>query len=190
MDDHSVKHPVCILLLGLASVPVPGQGEAFVVSAKAVEFRQGIAGQTVKQSVALTQDIHANGQTAIVLGADDVVLDCAGHTISGDGTGNGVESIDHKGVTITNCVIENFEKGVYLASTDGRKEELLSVANVVRDNTLTANQHGVFLMWSHQATISGNQLIGNTDSAISLTLRIGSSLPSAVRTCSSPVFLL
>jgi hypothetical protein len=104
-----------------------------------------------------------------VLGADDVVLDCAGHTISGDGTGNGVESIDHRGVTITNCVIENFEKGVYLASTDGRKEELLSVANVVRDNMLTANQHGVFLMWSHQATISGNQLIGNTDSAISLT---------------------
>ena len=164
-----MKQSVCILLLGLVSADVFGQGEALADSARAVEFRQGFAGQTVTRSIVLTQDIHANGRTAIVLGADDVVLDCAGHSISGGGTGNGVESIDHRGVTITNCNIENFEKGVYLASTDGRKEELLSVANVVRDNTLTANQHGVFLMWSHQATISGNQLIGNTNSAISLS---------------------
>jgi len=164
-----MKQSVCILLLGLASAPLPGQNEALVDSPKTIGFRQGVAGQTVTQSITLTQDIHASGQTAVVMEADDIVLDCAGHTISGDGTGNGVESIDHRGVTITNCVIENFEKGVYLASTDGRKEELLSVANVVRDNTLTANQHGVFLMWSHQATISGNQFISNTDSAISLT---------------------
>ena len=70
-----MKQSVCILLLGLASADVFGQGEALADSARTVEFRQGIAGQTVTRSIVLTHDIHANGQTAIVLGADDVVLD-------------------------------------------------------------------------------------------------------------------
>jgi hypothetical protein len=160
---------MCVLASGLALAPGFCLGEKSAGPASPIEFQQGIAGQTVTQSIVLSQDIYATGQTAIVLGADNIVLDCAGHTLSGDGTGNGIESIDRKGVTITNCLIENFEKGIYLASTDGRAEKLLSVGNVVRGNTLEANQHGVFLMWSHQATISGNRLVGNFDSAISLT---------------------
>lgn len=171
-----------VLIVSLAATPVFGQEVIPAETNEAAGFQQGVAGQTVTQSIVLTQDISADGQTALVLAADNIVLDCAGHTIYGDGTGNGVESIDQKGVTITNCVIENFDKGIYLASTDGKKEELLSVANVVRDNTLTANQHGVFLMWSHRATIAGNRLVGNTDSAISLTGN-----PREARRCSNDV---
>lgn len=137
--------------------------------ADSASFRQGVAGQIIHQSVTLDRDIRASEKNGIVVGADGVVLDCAGHSITGDGTGNGVESIDRRNVTITNCVIEGFEKGIYLASSDGRKEQLFSVDNVVRNNKLTANEHAVFLMWSHRARISGNEIVGNTDSGISLT---------------------
>ena len=151
-----------LLFLGLLFAPL---GEAIPAGpAGPSSFRQGVAGQTLHESVTLDRDIQASGKNGIVVGADGVVLDCAGHSITGDGTGNGVESIDHSNVTIANCVIDGFEKGIYLASTDGLEEQLLSVGNVVRNNKLTANEHGVFLMWSHRATISNNEIVDNSGS--------------------------
>ena len=146
---------IILAFLGLLFAPF---GEAAPADpAEPVSFRQGVAGQIIHQSVTLDRNIQASGKNGIVEGADGVVLDCAGHSITGDGTGNGVESIDRRNVTITNCVIEGFEKGIYLASSDGRKEQLFSVDNVVRNNKLTANEHAVFLMWSHRRESRGTR---------------------------------
>ena len=87
-------------------------------------------------------------QTGIVVAADDAVLDCAGHIISGTGAGHGVESVDHKNVTIKNCVIQGFESGIYLASTDGRKKELLSIIFVenleIQDIEITEEDRRIY----------------------------------------------
>jgi parallel beta-helix repeat protein len=134
----------------------------------ASSFRQGVAGQTITRSVTLSRDILSPDQDAIIIAADDVVLDCGGHVISGSGSGYGVKCIDCNRVTVTNCGIREFEKAIYLGATD-RTDPTLSTDNSIIRNELTRNEHGVYLLWSHRTKISKNLIVANTDSGISLT---------------------
>ena len=47
-------------------------------------------------------------------GADGITLDCAGHSIIGPGSGNGIYLRDRTGVTVRNCHVSNFEIGIKL----------------------------------------------------------------------------
>ena len=134
----------------------------------ASSFRQGVAGQTITRSVTLSQDILSSDQDAIIIAADDVVLDCGGHVISGSGSGYGVKCTDCNRVTVTNCVIREFEKAIHLGATD-RSDPTLSTNNSIIRNVLTQNEHGVYLQWSHRSKISENLIAANMDSGISLT---------------------
>ncbi|NYZ77548.1 right-handed parallel beta-helix repeat-containing protein, partial [Candidatus Micrarchaeota archaeon] len=82
--------------------------------------------------------------------ADDVTLDCAGHSITGNGCG-----YSYKGVysyrfntTVRNCNIRNFDEDVYFATgaTDG----------LIEHNNLSYADYGVYLDYSH-----GNSIIYN-----------------------------
>jgi hypothetical protein len=137
--------------------------------AKILDFSQGLSGQIVTTDVTLQQDIHAPSGTAITLGADGITLDCAGHSITGGGTNVGVVIIDHSNVSIKNCKILGFEKAIYIASSDGMNVDNQVTDNSVTENVIRNNNHGVFMMWSNGASISNNQIIGNSDSAISIT---------------------
>jgi len=94
-------------------------------------------------STTLTED-HAG---EIIIAADDITLDCAGHTISGTFSGPGVSLEGRTGVTIQNCAITRFLSGIRLrASTD-----IMIISNVMTQNT---DGIGVFL--SHENTIMNN----------------------------------
>lgn len=71
-------------------------------------------GDTLTTSTTLTGNLSCSG-TALVIGADGIILDLGGFTISGDGTGSGVfDGAGHGGFTVRNGRILNFEFGVYL----------------------------------------------------------------------------
>jgi hypothetical protein len=134
---------------------------------RAQPFVQGLAGQTLTGSVTLSRDIVASRKVGIVIAQDDVVLDCGGHTISGPGSGRGVECVDCNRVTIRNCTIENFEQGIYFAGSD-RLDATLSTHNSIVHNELAGNARGIDLIWSHHTTIADNVIVGSSDAAISL----------------------
>lgn len=103
----------------------------------------------VTADTTLTED-H-NGPIEIT--ADNVTLDCAGYKVTGTGSGIGIEANNRIGVTIGNCHVTGFEKGISLANTQN---------SVIDGNKLVGNSGpGVFLIDSSQVTISGNQSESN-----------------------------
>jgi parallel beta-helix repeat protein len=110
-------------------------------------------GQTITASMTLDQDLTCPG-TAIFVNNDGVVLNLAGHTISGPvpsgGTTRGIQvTFDHHGVTIANGIIRGFDVGVQFG---GRAD------GTVTGLTLDANGGGIFT----QTDSSGSRIAGNT----------------------------
>jgi hypothetical protein len=66
---------------------------------------------TLTSDTTLTGPLSASG-TCITIGAQAITLDCAGFSITGDGTGMGVANIGYDNITVKNCVISNFNYGV------------------------------------------------------------------------------
>ncbi len=76
-------------------------------------------GDVLVVNTTLTSDLTCSG-TALVIGAGGIALDLNGYTLTGDGTGSGVEQTGgFGGFTIRNGRIQNFEWGVNLNGTVG-----------------------------------------------------------------------
>ena len=82
-------------------------------------------GQEITQSVTLDADLNCmdSGTDGISIGADDVVLDCAGHTITGPVSSSpamtgldGITLVHANGVTVKNCHVVYFDNGFVVRS--------------------------------------------------------------------------
>jgi parallel beta-helix repeat protein len=132
----------------------------------------------ITTSTTLTEDHRGS----LVIDADHVVLDCAGHTISyvdvEDAPEDGIEIYGRTDATIRNCVINNFRRfGVYVAysngitlignatSANGEVGFFLegSSGNALRDNKSSINFHDGFQMFesSNDNVLSGNSAMDN-----------------------------
>ncbi|MBU1197478.1 hypothetical protein KJ765_03095 [Candidatus Micrarchaeota archaeon] len=66
----------------------------------------------------LEEDLHVDtyNDSCIIIGSDDVTLDCQGHSITGpgyeSGFGSGVDSLHHGNLTVKNCIIQDFKYGI------------------------------------------------------------------------------
>jgi parallel beta-helix repeat protein len=89
---------------------------------------------------------------SIVVQRDNIVLDGAGFTIQGDGTGNGIDLSNRNNATIENTNIENFDCGTYLENSSN---------NTISGNNLTANSISIWLNSSSYNTVSENNLTAN-----------------------------
>jgi parallel beta-helix repeat protein len=67
---------------------------------------------TITTSTTLYNNLTSSG-TCITFGASNIVLDCNGFNISGDGTENGIEAITKDNITVKNCNVWNYERAVY-----------------------------------------------------------------------------
>src|SRR6266853_130167 len=102
----------------------------------------------ITSNATLVEDHYGN----ISIAADNVTLDCAGHTVFGPGVSGfsgGIEIDGHTGVTVTHCTVTGFGvNGIFAGgSSNGRYEA----------NTLSGNgNHGIHLDFG-----SGNVVVGN-----------------------------
>jgi parallel beta-helix repeat protein len=103
---------------------------------------------TITEDTNLDFDLTCAG-TAIVIAADNVVLDGKGHVLQGDGTGNGVEINGRSGVVVKNLTIEGFSIGISLYQTS---------ASQIEKNTLLTNNRGIRSFDSSQNLIEKNYL--------------------------------
>jgi parallel beta-helix repeat protein len=110
----------------------------------------------------------------IVVERSNIIIDGAGHTVSGSGTGEGFSLTNINNVTIKNLTIKGFYSGIYLngSSSNSISENnikgngyygirlFLSFNNSISENNITGNDSGVALDGSSNNTLSENN-IGN-----------------------------
>lgn len=109
---------------------------AFEFNASPELTRRGPVRTVILENTTLTQN-HPRG---IVIGKDDIVLDCKGpdgtlYKIEGLGEGAGIELKVRKGVTVRNCTVTNFNNGFNIED---------STLNIIVDNVVTNNTHDGF----------------------------------------------
>ena len=97
-----------------------------------------------------TDDIF---DTEIVVQKDDIVIDGAGYTLEGTGSGTGIDLFEIDGVTIKNMNIKSFGYGIHLQQN--------SDENTISENNITDNSNGVFLWDCHYNTIYRNNITNN-----------------------------
>jgi parallel beta-helix repeat protein len=116
-------------------------------------------GVTLTDDLILGKNLNCNG-LGLSIGANNVTLDCDGHSLIGNGTDSGVSVINKKNVTIQNCVITNFSYGIQLRESEN---------NYLSENTINENFRGIFIYLSNNNTLSGNIVDNNAQRGIHIT---------------------
>ncbi len=91
----------------------------------------------------------------IIVERDDIVVDGAGYTLQGDGSGIGIYLLLRSNVTIKNTEITNFWAGIQLS---------LAWNNTISGNNITAWDYcGIYITYASHNTISGNTITDPID---------------------------
>jgi len=102
----------------------------------------------------ITYTLTAPLSGSLIIERDNIVLDGAGYSIQGEGSGNGTALSGRNNVTVKNTIIENFTTGIMLSSSSGC---------TVSGNNATNNNNGIVLSSSSGNTVSGNTVSGKYD---------------------------
>jgi len=110
-----------------------------------------------------------NINDSIVVKRDDIVVDGAGYTLQGTGSGTGVVMSDRINITIRNLEIKEFKWGVYATPIDRNIRDF-----EITGNNITNNQVGIYfyLFSVDNVIITGNN-IANNDRGIDVFVRWG-----------------
>ena len=163
-------------------------------------------GDTITSSVTLTADIGPCAGDGLVIGADNLVVDCAGHSITGTTPGtNGIYDNGYNGLTVKDCTISGFGDGIHLESVwygtitgntvdgngyigiglDDGSFAAQSEYNVISGNTVDDNgiAAGIGLYISSYNTITSNTVDNNANAGIVIG-GLGGCSPGGVAYCS------
>lgn len=95
-------------------------------------------------------DVAADG--LIMIEASGITVSGNGTTITGDGSGYGVEIIQQSNVTVQNLTLDNYSRGVVISNDDAGGN------NIIRNMTLrNMTSYGI-----HTLRTAGNQILNNT----------------------------
>ncbi len=114
---------------------------------------QVLCGDTLTQDTMLTEDL-ACAADGLSLGANDITLDCAGHTIRGGGGVNtiGVKATSIQGVTVRNCHLAGFWVPLYLKD---------SASSLVEENVIVGDPYGrLYANGSPALRVQRNKFVG------------------------------
>lgn len=107
----------------------------------------------------VTYTFNGNISDSIVVEKNDIVVDGAGYTIQGTGSGNGIAMFGRNNVTIKNATIKTFYFGILLMGSSNSS---------VFGNKITSNNHGVKVDNSLNNSISRNDVNTNDGNGIDL----------------------
>ncbi|MGD0159364.1 MAG: NosD domain-containing protein [Candidatus Bathyarchaeia archaeon] len=105
----------------------------------------------------LTRNITSSSD-GIDVERDSIILDGAGFTVQGEGTGNGIDLSNTSSVTIENTNVANFnlyelDYGIYLENSSNAS---------INGNNITNNYEGIYLDSSSNASVTGNNITADT----------------------------
>lgn len=114
-------------------------------------------GSVVNRDVRLTSDLVDCPGPGLIIGASDITVDLAGHTVNGTGRGAGIDNqTGHDRLHIRNGIVRDFAFGIHLFDTTGAD---------IDDVSVEANQIGVEIERSrrvdiHRLTATANAATG------------------------------
>ncbi|MCV0392646.1 MAG: right-handed parallel beta-helix repeat-containing protein [Nitrosopumilus sp.] len=151
-----VSRVVLFVLFGVLFLGIIGTShDAFALTPVSSCQTLNVAGETY----VVISDITTSG-TCFVVSANGITLDGDGHSISGDGTGFGIDISSKNGITVTDTTISDFHLGVKL---------YFGTNNVISDNFFSNNSENIQLRsFSNGNTISGNTISNSQTNGISL----------------------
>lgn len=129
-------------------------------------------GDTITANTVLSGDLGACSGDGLVVGADNIVLDCQGYEITGTNNSSGIFLNSRNNVTVKNCIVGNFSiafrvyKGSDNTLTDNTGRNNLNegvtlqntTGNVLTNNVVHGNRRGFYLVFGS----THNNLINNT----------------------------
>lgn len=119
-------------------------------------------GQAIVASTVLTGDVGPCS-AGIVIGADNITLDLAGHQVIGvpsQGEGPGILIEGRTGVKVVNGTVRNFDAGVAIEGSSGNTlADLALLANIGSSSGFYGD--GIVLVSSHQNQLVRNVVRGN-----------------------------
>ena len=109
-------------------------------------------GDTLTADTALHEGLTCAG-AGLTIGADDITLNCKGHTLTGNGTNIGIRLDGVSGVTVKNCHVSDFGIGFSLQGSSG---------NTLKENAATGNTSPGSGAYTLRSGSNGNTLKENT----------------------------
>jgi parallel beta-helix repeat protein len=123
----------------------------------------------------VTYTFTGNINESIAVQKNSTIIDGAGYTVKGSGTGTGIDLESASNVTIINTSISGFDSGIWLGSSSNNTLLSNSVAgnglygiyfyyssnDTLSDNKASGNGVGIYLYYSSNDTLSGNEATGN-----------------------------
>ena len=167
---RAVRTCVAVLAASLSTSSCNQAGESTGPSGRAASMATGQAAADALPTVTLTcgaqvgsdarldNDLACNGNGFTVSG-DDITIDLNGHTLSGNGTGNGITVTAAHRVRIFGGSIRGFQSGIFVGS---------STEVVVRDNEFSATNQAVLLQATTASIIKHNRVTNNLARAFML----------------------
>ncbi len=142
---------LAVLLTTLAAAP-----------ATPVMAASAACGDTLTTSVKLDADLACVG-SALTVGADDIVIDLAGHMISGT-TDNGIDNLlEFDRITVKNGTIEGFTNGIIHGGGEGHVIRDMRIRNGVTSIRLRPNVRFSKIQKSFVSNNSGNVILVEGD---------------------------
>ena len=122
-------------------------------------FADPACGSDITSDTTLSGDVGSCSDIGLRISNNNITLDCAGHTISGNNTpfSAGIVSSGFNGITIKNCNVTGFFQGIYI--------DFGSNVNLT-DNTLNGNTIGIFVQRTPGSIITGNIADGNSQDGV------------------------
>jgi parallel beta-helix repeat protein len=118
--------------------------------------------QRVGDAYTFNEDIYSPfvlDMSALVVEKDDIVLNGAGFSLQGVGSGLGINVTGRSNVTIENLEVKKFDVGIIIWESSN---------STVFENTLTQNDVGIGLWKVSGNEISGNTIFANSGTGISI----------------------
>lgn len=148
-------------------------------------------GDTITENTILTEDITDCGNFegfGLKIDADNVVLDCDGHTVSGSGFGLsdvGILSYSKNNIQVKNCKVSNFDYGIgSLYSSLGEPGN-----TTILHNEVTHNGYGIFLWGTHGDYVFDNLIKNNRIRGIGINGRDGTYLSNRLISNHNGIFM-
>ncbi len=141
-----------VFALGFLSTAVFVEVVSSVVATGTIHVRSDGSVDPATASIQRIGNIYTfteNIYDEIVVERDHILVDGAGYSLRGTGSGTGIDLSERTNVTIRNMEIRDFFYGVYLYS---------SLNNSLFGNSVTNNNYGIRIRFSLNNNVSGNNI--------------------------------
>jgi hypothetical protein len=134
-------------------------------------------GSVVTHSTTLPADLANCAGDGLVVGADGITLDLAGHTVDGSGSPDsaGVRLAGHRGVTIENGTLQEFNNGLLLDAATANRIRRITVHDSVARGVQLQNGSDENRLESVDSSHNGRSGFGIADSGGNVLLRLSAS---------------